>query len=214
MITTIFIKYPRFKPYYHRFKNRQFTLLDVGCGNHSPSETKKVFKNVIYHGLDKTNNYNNTSEDIARIDRFFQIDLDKDSLTEISNNFYDVILMCHIVEHLKKGTDVLAQLTSKLKKGGVIYVEFPSVHSLELPSMKGTLNFCDDLTHVRIYDIKELANILLQNNCKIIRAGTRRDPIRLIAFPFMLLRGLLRRSPASAFWDLMGFADYIYATRE
>ena len=49
-----------------------------------------------------------------------------------------------------------------LKPDGCIYIEFPSVRSLNLPSMRGALNFCDDKTHLRIYSIQEVANILLQ----------------------------------------------------
>ena len=70
---------------------------------------------------------------------------------------------------------LLAALTAKLKPGGSIFVEYPSVRSLSLPSMPGTLNFCDDHSHVRVYDLKEVANVLLANGMLITKAGTRRD---------------------------------------
>ena len=79
--------------------------------------------------------------------------------------------------------------------------------------MKGTLQFCDDTTHVRIYDLKEVSNILLDNDCRILRGGTRRDLIRILFSPLFLARGLLTGRPGSTFWDLLGFAEYVLARK-
>ncbi|MBN1672229.1 MAG: methyltransferase domain-containing protein [Kiritimatiellae bacterium] len=209
----ILLRQPVFKCLNKYVGNREFTLLDVGCGNRAPTRTKRLFPSVLYHGIDKCN-YNNTAEDLALIDRLFELDLERDSLAPVPDAFYDAIVMNHVIEHLRNGGEVVAALTHKLKPDGILYIEFPSVRSLGFPSMRGTFNFCDDPTHVRVYAIHDLANVLLDNHCRVLRAGPCRDRIRALLFPVMLIRGLRRRNLALPFWYVTGFADHVVARRK
>ena len=209
--------WPRLRPFYPRLRGREFRLLDVGCGNHSPTRTKKYFPHVQYFGIDVTN-YNNDEADLRAMDAFYQLDLENSSLSEVPDEYFDVILIAHVLEHLRNGLDVLAKLAgSKLKVGGQIYVEFPAVRSLSLPSIEGTLNFCDDNTHVRLYDIKEVANTLLAAGCKVQRAGTRRcwDRALLAPLGYAYLRYVRKtKRTGGLFWDLLGFAEFVLAERK
>jgi hypothetical protein len=82
--------------------------------------------------------------------------------------------------------------------------------------MYGTLNFCDDPTHIRVYSVIELANFLLANNFRIIRAGTRRDKVLIMTFPLRLGLKILvnRKIGGGDFWDVLGFASYVYAKKQ
>lgn len=206
---------PKFRRIRARFRNEAFTLLDVGCGNHSPTRTRRIFENCIYYGLDR-DVYNNDASDFAVMEEFYRIDLAEDDLSTIPEGYFDVILVNHVIEHITNGLDVIARLCRKLKGGGVIYIEFPSVRSLFLPSMNGTLHFCDDGTHVRLYDVKEVANVLLESGCRVMRAGRRRDAINIVLTPlrFLYLKYVKRTGHGSAFWDLLGFAEYVYGERK
>jgi len=203
----------KFKLFYAAYKNKSFNYLDIGCGSHSPTSTKTWFPNCTYDGIDKQN-YNNSEEDFNVMNNFYSIDLTKDSLSEIPDNHYDIIMLSHVIEHLENGDAVVAQAVKKLKTGGKIYIEYPGASSLSLPNMRGTLNFSDDPTHVRIYDIKEISNLLLQNSCTIIKAGIRKDPVRRWLFPLIWLDAYLRNVPGGAFWDVCDFAEYVYAERK
>lgn len=80
--------------------------------------------------------------------------------------------------------------------------------------MRGTLNFCDDNTHMRIFSIQEVANTLLQEDYVIIKAGKRFNFISILLFPIRFLRYIfLKKSPAGMFWDIMGFADFVFAKK-
>jgi hypothetical protein len=81
--------------------------------------------------------------------------------------------------------------------------------------MPGTLNFCDDPTHVRIYDIKEIANTLIRCGFKIIKAGKRRNLIRCLLTPLVAIYHLIKfkKVQGSAFWDILGFAEFVYAVK-
>jgi len=207
---------PKFKVLNRRFKkNAEFKILDVGCAK-SAAKTKKYFKNCLYYGLDYLEKSDIGEEELKMIEQYHKIDLVKDNLSGLSDNFFDAIIMTHTLEHIKNGLSVVEELAAKLKKKGIIYIEFPSIRSLSLPSMQGSLNFCDDPEHVRVYDIKEIANVLLSAGFKIVKAGTRRDPLKSILTPLTYLYfKCIRRIPAAvSLWDICGFADYVLAEKK
>lgn len=208
----------RFKQFHKKYHNRSFTLLDVGCGNHSATLFGRFFPKCAYHGLDKQQ-YNNDTKDIALMKRFFQIDLSSSDLGQIPNSAFDLINMAHVIEHLLNGIDVISQLCAKVKPGGNIYIEYPGPRSLSLPSAEGTLNFCDDTTHVRLYNIVDICNVLLQNGFVIKKAGTLYDPYRILLSPIRVLQNLIRlglgkKIKAQGLWYVFGFCDYVYAEKK
>lgn len=204
---------------YKEYKNKKFKILDVGCGNNSPTLFKKWFAKISYFGIDREI-YNNSELDLKLMEKFYQIDLTKLQFDEIEDNFFDVIFMSHVIEHLENGLDILKELIKKLKKGGKIYIEFPSTNSLSFPSARGTLNFCDDKTHVQIYDLKDISNLLLKSNFRIIRAGISRDYLRILLFfisiPYQIFSLIKYRKMTVKYglWDIFGFSHFIYAIQE
>lgn len=103
------------------YSEDKIKLLDVGCGNKSPSITVSLFPKVEYFGLDKED-YNLTNEDKKILEnKYFLVDLD--NLSELDNalpnNYFDFIIMSHVIEHTRKGTEILEILSKKLKVGGV-----------------------------------------------------------------------------------------------
>jgi len=208
------IVFPKFRFFYKDLKDKTFTLLDVGAGNHSPSLTKRVFPHCIYHGID-IGNYNNTVNDVSLMDRYFEMDISQLRFDEVPDNFYDIIVMNHIIEHIRNGDKAIEGLSNKLKPGGFIYIEYPGMKSLHLPTMRGTLNFYDDPTHVRVYSVGEIELVLVNKNFKILTKGTRRYWPYIILMPAKIMYNLIRKghTPAGIFWDLLGFAEYVYAQK-
>jgi SAM-dependent methyltransferase len=198
-----------------RLKNEEFRILDVGCGNESPFYLKKCYPKSIYDGIDKDLSYNLSDKSVNLINSFYPLDLEKNDLSAIKNNFYDFIIMSHVIEHLDNGYEIFTMLLDKVKKGGFIYIEYPSKKSAKFPSMKGTLNFYDDPTHKKFYDIDKLTNILRTNNFIVLGSGVKRDFLRIIFIPFMIIKSLIKNHyiRGSVFWDLLGFAEYILAIK-
>lgn len=197
-------------------RNRSVKILDVGCGNHSPSITKKYYPFSIYYGLNKTRDYNLNQEDFNVMDHFYEIDLsDIDKLGSIPNNFFDCVISSHIIEHLRNSEEVISNLLHKLEKGGLIYLEFPSLHSVNLPSMRGTLNFYDDLTHIKLHNPEEVELFLREKGCTIIKSRIRRSLKHILLLPLYLISSLRRSGyiEASIFWDITGYANYIIALK-
>lgn len=198
---------------------KEFVILDVGCGNHSPSITKYWYPECEYHGIDITPEYSNDEQDRRMMDRFYLMDLNDSDLSELEDNYYDAIVFAQVIEHLKDGAGKLAVLIRKLKPGGYIYVDFPSRRSMSLPHAKNTLNFFDDPTHVRFVDIVEVVNTLIANDVRVISAGTLREwkrvSIGIFSLPFQLVTYLMSgQMDGRAMAHLLGFTSYVYGVRK
>jgi len=197
------------------FGKKHFRLLDVGAGNHSASKIKSVFPHCEYHGIDLEREYNNSASDFELMSGFYEMDLTKLDMSSIPDNYFDGLWVVHVIEHLYNGDEVIKHLLPKLKSGGYIYLEYPGIKSTKLPSMHGSLNFKDDETHVRVYRVAELKLLLENNGCQMIKGGTRRNGWFILAMPFRIILNWIRgkRLQGNIFWDLLGFAEYVWAKK-
>jgi SAM-dependent methyltransferase len=198
------------------FGGTAFKLLDVGVGNHSASKTVSLFPACEYYGVDLNKDYNNSDEDFKVMKRFYEMDLTKLDFHLIPDQYFDGIWIVHVIEHLHNGDKVIENLIGKLKTGGYMYIEYPGIKSTKLPSMYGTLNFKDDLSHVRVYSVKELTGLFERNGCKVIKGGIRRNLYFILVSPFRILGHWIRGKKliGNIFWDIMGFAEFIYVQKQ
>jgi SAM-dependent methyltransferase len=142
-------------------------ILDIGIANDSYLECKLVFPTAAYDGIDSW------MQDLKMIngDRFFIRNLeDEDSLSDLGP-IYDVIIVNHVIEHLKRGQDVFSELCRLLVPGGYMYVEFPSLRTAHQRKRRGSYHFHDDPTHRRFYLLEDLANSAIESNCQIVSCG-------------------------------------------
>lgn len=191
-------------------------ILDIGCGSHSPSITKRWFAHCEYHGVDRERAFGNDETDLAAMDKFYEMDATALDFSALPDRAFHVIILSHIIEHLPNGDKVIDGLIPKLLPGGVIYVEFPSTRSERLPSMRGTLNFYDDPTHCRVFTRGEVERIVERNGCVVLRSHTRRDWIRIISIPLLAINSYVKYGyiVGSVFWDLLGFAEIVVAKKQ
>jgi SAM-dependent methyltransferase len=198
-----------------RFGRRPFRLLDIGAGNHSATTAKTWFPACHYTGVDRERDYNNSPEDFAAMDAFHEIDLTALDYSALPDGAFDAILMAHVVEHLPNGDEVVRRLVPKLAPGGIFCLEFPGRRSLHLPSWRGTLNFHDDDTHVRLYSHQEIADVLRTSGLQVIRQGTRRDVVEMLFMPVHMYASKRHMGwvPGGVFWDICGFAEEVFAVR-
>ncbi len=215
-----------FEPYKYRLIKRYvstkpLTILDVGCGHASYQIGNKYLNVDKFDGIDKQI-YNGKKEDYKQLSNLYFIDLElePEKIELLEDNYYDLVILSHIIEHLSNGEDVISRLTKKVKKGGLIYIETPSIKTLHYPSGEGFFNFHDDSTHKRIYFFPDLSNLLFLNDFKVIKAGIRRDKIRLIIYsPIYLLYNIFYHLPVKrkwdvrGLWDFFGIAQYVFAKK-
>jgi SAM-dependent methyltransferase len=148
------------------------------------------------------------------MDSFVRADLETDALDSVDDRGFDLVMMSHVIEHLHNGDEVVSRLAGKLRPGGYLYLECPSERSLRLPSGVDSLNFFDDPSHVRIYNLRQ---VCIDAGLYVIDCGIRRDTIRAALGATILLPkqaiSLVRHRKlyGPALWDLVGFAQYAIA---
>jgi len=197
-------------------------VLDIGCGNHSPSLTKKYFPGCVFHGVDNSR-WNRDATDDSVMDKFFDIDLERPELLDsVENGWYDVVICSHVLEHLSDPYAVAARIARKLRPGGVLYVEVPAERSLRFPraregwmGIKGCLNFADDATHRTMVNLDRLAVTLREQGCEVGPETNRFLWRRILFLPAYACAGLVLRGyvPASVIWDMIGFAKSLTSVR-
>jgi 2-polyprenyl-3-methyl-5-hydroxy-6-metoxy-1,4-benzoquinol methylase len=211
-----------FCPLKFRYARRNLSIkgmriLDIGCGNNSPTLAKRWLPGSHYSGAD-IQRYNNSDADLAAMDNFYLLGVDGSGYDAIPDGSFDLVILHHVLEHMFKPNLTLSTICQKLKPGGYIWIAFPSLRSLSLPSAKGTLQFCDDDTHVYLPDIREVSNVLLANGFTIKHAGTSRDiPRALIGaalLPWALGRKLFTGKLSEGLWHILGFEDHVFGQRK
>ena len=122
MILPSFFAPASFTRLYAKYRAQRFSMLDLGRGNHAVRKAKRWFPECSYTGIDRER-YNNDDHDFDLMDLFHQIDLeDATALSVLPDASYDVLIMSHVLEHLKQGHAALEALFDKVKAGGSAYL--------------------------------------------------------------------------------------------
>lgn len=164
------------RSFLHKFKGKGATILDVGCGNSSPMRVKLAVHNGYYVGIDIAD-YNNTETTLAYADEYllFEPEHFAEGIAGLNKKF-DAVLSCHNIEHCNQPEKTLAAMCGRLKKGGRLYLSFPSEASVSFPSRKGTLNFYDDSTHRWLPKFDNIIHLLQENGMAIVFASKQYKP--------------------------------------
>jgi 2-polyprenyl-3-methyl-5-hydroxy-6-metoxy-1,4-benzoquinol methylase len=202
-----------------KFSTPSPRILDVGCGNGSPTATKRWFPGCHYAGAD-IQRYKLSDADVAAMDRYFPLGADGSGYDAIPGAAYDFVILNHVVEHMRDPKPVVAKLCAKLRPGGFMWIAFPSLRSLSLPhSQDETLQFCDDPTHVYVPAVREMANILLANGVAVLHAGRSREGFwttlaDVTKFGKRAARKLFTGEfSGRGMWYLLGFEDHVFGQR-
>lgn len=126
--------------------NPRARLLDVGCGNDSPSQIRRVLPLCDYTGVDivdddRYKNSENENYIIADPEKF-------DIAIAKAGRSFDAVISSHNLEHCNDRYKTLSAMLGSVVFGGQIFICFPSEKSVEFPNRGGTLNYYDDPTHV------------------------------------------------------------------
>jgi SAM-dependent methyltransferase len=189
-------------------------ILDVGCGNHSAILAIANFPHARFVGVDRSL-YNNSNRDLQLMESYFEEDLEKTNLDSIPDRAFDLVIASHVLEHLRRGTNLLPILARKVAVGGCIYIAFPVPASVDFPvrgqkHRVGTLNFYDDPTHITVLQAEEIQRIVRECGLEVVSVGVTRT-IRglLFMWPRILLSFAGGGVNGAALWDLYGFEEVV-----
>ena len=149
--------------------------------------------------------------------QFQRADLERDRLPWPGGSM-DAITCMQLVEHLRSYDLLLQEAMRLLKPGGRIFFETPHPKSLTLSSPRGravgtfTLNFYDDLTHVRLVTMGALAQQARGAGLEVAASGTSRNWLFAAAYP-LFLRLPQSRQKFTTYVHWLGWSAYLLARR-
>lgn len=197
---------PKFKlthPYYYP----NCKILDIGIDNNSYSETKSLYKECIYFGLDYK------LQDIINFkleDTFVQSNLEDLNFSNNIKTKFNIIIANHVLEHIVRSYKSYQDLIGLLEDNGVMYCEFPNIKTLYKKKNFYNYHFHDDKTHISLYDLNELANIAMRSNCKVISCGPISTLLKnLLSIPRFILSILMLRPSTSYLLHFSGSISHI-----
>tara|TARA_Y100000589_G_C27163685_1_gene633881 strand:+ start:306 stop:1001 length:696 start_codon:yes stop_codon:yes gene_type:complete len=196
--------------------NKSSKILDIGCGNIQTAKACKLLvRNSYYCGIDIKREIKKSLSD-KYIDNYIISDVDKfdDSIISIRTNF-DAIICTHVIEHCEDRVQKIENFLKKLKKGGKLYLSFPSEESINFPSRAGTLNYFDDPTHLfnpPAFNI--IINTLIKNNIRIEYKEKRYRPLVLFILGHLFdLICKIRKKGSIGVWEKWGFESIIIGSK-
>jgi SAM-dependent methyltransferase len=148
---------------------------------------------------------------------FQRADLEREKLRWPDQSM-DAITCMHLIEHMHDLVSLLTEAARLLKRGGRIYFETPHPKTLSLPSPRGaaagtfTLNFFDDLTHVRPVAVGALAQQVRAARLEVEASGTSRNWLFAAAWPlFAVLPPSRKKFTSRVHW--LGWSAFLIARR-
>ena len=221
LITLWWALHPRFKFIKTLIPNAK--LLDVGAGPGGLIYWKQYIydrSDIKFFAVDL-----HKGELFEMYDDYQICDLEKEEL-KWPDNFFDAAFLSHVIEHLSDPSNLLANLNRKLKRDfALIYVEFPSYHSTIIPSfdflkndklndsMRTTINFYDDGTHVTLYTTDSLKALFGKYHFYAIEEGYIINPYCEDTFLRLGIEFSDRELFTYGLWSKTIFAQYIIFVR-
>lgn len=190
----------------------KFEVLDVGCGSNSPHLVKSHFPDCTYTGID-VSDYRQSKPNLA--DHYLLVEPNQfpAGIRSFGEKF-DAVISSHNIEHCDDRVATLEAMMGALKKGGRLYLSFPSESSVSFPHRPGCLNYYDDPTHQSTPpDFSAIVDLLRLNGFSILYSAKRYQPalfwaVGLLVEPLSRWRGRMQGT-----WEYYGFESIIWAQK-
>jgi SAM-dependent methyltransferase len=185
-------------------------VIDIGCGNNSPAQTKALI-NCHYIGID-VGDYHQSSAHLADEYVICTPETFNDTLGRYESRA-DIVISSHNLEHCVDPDRTLDLMCRMLKPGGRMFLAFPCEESVNFPRRRGTLNFYDDASHRTVPSFAETqrkvqALMLTPYACRRYQPAIP----YWIGFALEPLSALLKRvMPLRSTWAYYGFESIIWA---
>lgn len=145
--------------------NTKTNILEVGCG---PGGILKYFQDKYsskVFGIDLDQRY----LDYGNKNNLNLINSTIESFT--SEDKYDLIIVCHVLEHLQNPIEFLNKLRSLLSQNGSIYIEVPSLESVNNGAYGKNLQNYFHIAHVSHFTEKSVKRLIDITSYKILKSN-------------------------------------------
>ena len=150
-----------------RFNGKSGTVLDIGCGRghmlmklkeqnwecYGTEISQTLSQNLIQNGIKVKNSVNIKSCDFP-------------------SNYFDVITLFHVFEHLQNPFKTLEEIGRILKPGGLLYIEVPNFSKKKKKIKKGQWIHLDAPRHLFHFTVNGLRLVLKKQRFNIVKERT------------------------------------------
>lgn len=143
---------------------RRGRILDIGCGNYPYFLDNTIFAEKF--GMDQVSHDSLISKWLVRKKiNFKKFDIEKDGTPPFEDDYFDVVTMLAVAEHIKPEilVSVVPEMHRILKKGGVLVMTTPTPWAdivLKIMDKMKLISRTDFAEHKKAYSIKEMFSIL------------------------------------------------------
>lgn len=147
-------------------ENKTPKVLDIGCGR---GNLLKVFsiKGFECHGIEREEFPDHTCAPGVTIHKTLLKDAQFDS------NYFDVVVMWHVLEHLHNPSDILKEISRILRPTGILVIAVPNFGSFQSRLFKKHWFHLDLPRHLHHFDKLSIENLLTKYNFNIVEFDTR-----------------------------------------
>lgn len=148
-------------------------ILDIGCGTGTFLQKMKE-RGWDTYGTELTEWAGRKAATRIGKDRIFIMELHK---CHFPNNYFDVVTLWHVLEHVRNPNDLINEIKRILKKDGFIIIEVPNLASLTLRLFQHNYPLLYIPEHLLYWSKDSLGKFLQKNDFYIEK----------VSYPFMLL---------------------------
>jgi GT2 family glycosyltransferase/2-polyprenyl-3-methyl-5-hydroxy-6-metoxy-1,4-benzoquinol methylase len=170
-------------------------ILDIGCGTGLFLSKMKEKRWDIY-GIEATKWAAERSAVRTGREKIFTKELHKICFP---NNYFDVITLWHVLEHIKDVNMLIKEINRVLGEGGSLFIEVPNLNSVSLGLFQHNYSFLSVPEHILYWSESSLKNFLQNSGFSV----------KKVSYPFMIPL-TFSRSLSNYFSNLLNFS---FATR-
>jgi SAM-dependent methyltransferase len=182
------------------------TYLDFGCGSgRALAALRAEHPNWDLYGLD------NNETACARVRKLGIKTFCGDMLKmELPDNFFDIVNLSHVIEHLPDPLAVMLKINKILKKGGTITVTTPDFNSLAAKIFGKFWYALDTPRHLFIFSPLTLSALLEKTGFVVKDIKYKLDPqVAIKSWYFFLNKKDMRLNPIT--WRLFKFMSGVFS---
>lgn len=150
-------------------------VLDLGCSSGLIGRYLKKYKKCEVYGADINEDLIKIAKKDKSYEEIYNIDFDNlnDKNNPFKKNFFDVIILADIIEHLKYPDNLLIFISELLKPNGMILLSLPNIghQNIIVNLLNGNFNYADlgllDNTHIRFFTDKSFYDFINNINEKM-----------------------------------------------
>lgn len=151
--------------YLSRFTNlKGKSIVEIGTGAGGILKAFKDQGNTV-NGCDYGDEYLNFG-------KVQGLDLIQGDISRIPDNSADIVIYCHVLEHIFNLEKEFENIKRILKPGGMVYVEVPGIHFIHYTYRGNFLKFLQN-AHLYHFSKKTLSNLMQKNGFKSVAVNEK-----------------------------------------